>query len=305
MNKIIKLSEIDSFKNHPFSVVNDESIKELAHSIKENGLINPLIVRKKENGRYELLSGHRRKLALELNGETETEVNIKDLSDDEAVIFMVDSNIYREKVLPSEKAFAYKMKLDAIKHQGKSLSPKGTKSHSIDQFEDTKTQIYRYVRLTNLIPELLELVDNKLKFDSRNILGMGLKPAVELSYLNKDELSIQDISLTPKMLSNLLKLLSEGKISSKQTKDVLNEALEEDVDPIKLVNDLGLSQITDIDTIKEVINSVLNENPNLITDYKNGKKVLGFIVGQVMKKSNGKANPKLTNDTLIEILREK
>ena len=107
------------------------------------------------------------------------------------------------------------------------------------------------------------------------------------------------------MLSNLLKLLSEGKISSKQTKDVLNEALEEDVDPIKLVNDLGLSQITDIDTIKEVINSVLNENPNLITDYKNGKKVLGFIVGQVMKKSNGKANPKLTNDTLIEILREK
>ena len=126
-----------------------------------------------------------------------------------------------------------------------------------------------------------------------------------LSYLNKDELSIQDISLTPKMLSNLLKLLSEGKISSKQTKDVLNEALEEDVDPIKLVNDLGLSQITDIDTIKEVINSVLNENPNLITDYKNGKKVLGFIVGQVMKKSNGKANPKLTNDTLIEILREK
>lgn len=187
MNKIIKLSEIDSFKNHPFSVVNDESIKELAHSIKENGLINPLIVRKKENGRYELLSGHRRKLALELNGETETEVNIKDLSDDEAVIFMVDSNIYREKVLPSEKAFAYKMKLDAIKHQGKSLSPKGTKSHSIDQFEDTKTQIYRYVRLTNLIPELLELVDNKLKFDSRAILGMGLKPAVELSYLNKDE----------------------------------------------------------------------------------------------------------------------
>ena len=187
MNKIIKLSEIDSFKNHPFSVVNDESIKELAHSIKENGLINPLIVRKKENGRYELLSGHRRKLALELNGETETEVNVKDLSDDEAVIFMVDSNIYREKVLPSEKAFAYKMKLDAIKHQGKSLSPKGTKSHSIDQFEDTKTQIYRYVRLTNLIPELLELVDNKLKFDSRTILGMGLKPAVELSYLNKDE----------------------------------------------------------------------------------------------------------------------
>ena len=120
--KKIKLKDIDSFKNHPYKVENDDSIKELANSIKENGLINPLIVRQKENGRYELISGHRRKLALELNGEKETEVNIKDLTDDEAIIFMVDSNMQREKVLPSEKAYAYKMKYDALKHQGKKTS---------------------------------------------------------------------------------------------------------------------------------------------------------------------------------------
>ena len=110
----ISLDLIDDFKNHPFKVVEDESLKELADSINENGLLEPLVVRRKENGRYEMLSGHRRKKALECN--------IKNLSDDEATILMVDSNIYREKIFPSEKAFAYKMKLEAIKHQGKKKS---------------------------------------------------------------------------------------------------------------------------------------------------------------------------------------
>ena len=183
----IKLSDIDSFKNHPFRVVNDDSIKELSNSIKENGLIDPIIVRKKDDNRYELISGHRRKLALELNGETEVEANIKDLDDDEATILMVDSNLHREKVLPSEKAFAYKMKLDALNHRGKSLSPKGTKLHSVEEFEDSKSQIYRYVRLTYLIPELLQLVDDTILKDKRSVLTMGLKPAVELSYLTKEE----------------------------------------------------------------------------------------------------------------------
>lgn len=183
----IKLSNIDGFKNHPFRVENDESIKELSNSIKENGLIDPIIVRKKDNNRYELISGHRRKLALELNGETEVEANIRDLDDDEATILMVDSNLHREKVLPSEKAFAYKMKLDALNHRGKSLSPKGTKLHSVEEFEDSKSQIYRYVRLTYLIPELLQLVDDTVLKDKRSVLTMGLKPAVELSYLTKEE----------------------------------------------------------------------------------------------------------------------
>ncbi len=121
MKEIVKidLRKIDSFKDHPFKVENNESLEELRNSIKENGLLNPLVVRKKENGRFEMISGHRRKLALELNGIMEADCYIEELNDDEAVIYMVDSNIYRNKILPSEKAFAYKMKLEAIKHQGK------------------------------------------------------------------------------------------------------------------------------------------------------------------------------------------
>lgn len=116
-DKLIKvnLSKIDNFKEHPFLVNNDSSLMELVKSIKENGLLNPMVVREKENGRYELISGHRRKKALEILGIQEIEVVLKELNDDEATIFMVDSNIYRERVLPSEKAFAYKMKMDAIK----------------------------------------------------------------------------------------------------------------------------------------------------------------------------------------------
>ena len=124
---------------------------------------------------------------MQLNGIDEIDAVIKELDDDEATIYMVDSNIYRERILPSEKAFAYKMKIDALKHQGKTLSPKGTKQHSVDQIDDTKTQIYRYIRLTYLIPDLLKLVDNSVLHDKRTYLTIGIKPAVELSYLTKDE----------------------------------------------------------------------------------------------------------------------
>lgn len=194
--KKIKLSEIDTFKNHPFHVNNDDTLKELSNSIKENGLLNPLTVRLKDNNRYELISGHRRKVAMELNGIEECNCYVKELTDDEAIVEMVDSNMYRDKILPSEKAFAYKMKIDALKHQGKSLSPKGTKSHSVDEINDTKTQIYRYIRLTNLIPELLQLVDDTVLKDKRSALTMGIKPAVELSYLNKDEQNLVYASIT-------------------------------------------------------------------------------------------------------------
>ncbi len=193
MNEIkkIKLSNIDSFKNHPFLVNNDNSLKELADSIKNNGLLNPLIVREKGNNRYEMISGHRRKLALELNGIKEADAYIKELTDDEATIYMVDSNMYREKILPSEKAFSYKMKMDAIKHQGRLTSvPEGPKLSSEkvgEKFGDSSTNVKRYIRLTHLISELLELVDNTVKFDKRTYLTMGIKPAVELSYLNIDE----------------------------------------------------------------------------------------------------------------------
>ncbi len=120
--KKVKLSEIDDFNNHPFKVIKNNNFYELVDSIKENGLLTPLIVRKKEDGRYELISGHRRKQALEVLGVLECEVEIRDLDNDEAIILMVDSNLYRNNILPSEKAFAYKMKLEAIKHQGKKKS---------------------------------------------------------------------------------------------------------------------------------------------------------------------------------------
>lgn len=188
-DKLIKvnLSKIDNFKEHPFLVNNDSSLMELVKSIKENGLLNPMVVREKENGRYELISGHRRKKALEILGIQEIEVVLKELNDDEATIFMVDSNIYRERVLPSEKAFAYKMKMDAIKHQGKSLGTKYQKLRSSEVMaqnnSDGEKTIRNYIRLTYLIPELLKLVDETVLKTNKNGLTMGIKPAVELSYL--------------------------------------------------------------------------------------------------------------------------
>ncbi len=194
--KKVDITLIDKFKNHPYKVIEDESLNELVESINNNGLLNPLIVREKENNRYELISGHRRKLALEKLSIKEVEVDIRDLSDDEATILMVDSNLARDKILPSEKAFAYKMKMDAIKHQGKTLSPQGTKNHSVDELPDTKTQIYRYIRLTYLVPELRELVDNTVLHDKRTYMTMGLKPAVEISYLTEEEQNLLYVNIS-------------------------------------------------------------------------------------------------------------
>lgn len=194
MNNIIKLKirEIDSFKDHPFKVVNDDSLMQLAQSIKDNGLLVPIVVRKKEDNRFEIISGHRRKAAVELNGEEYIDAIIKDLTYDEAVIEMVDSNIYREKILPSEKAKAYKMKLDAIKHQGKSTSTTELSKLRSNELvgksgKESREMVRRYIRLTYLIPELLEMVDNTVLHDRRFYITMGVKPAVELSYLNIEE----------------------------------------------------------------------------------------------------------------------
>lgn len=186
----IKISQIDDFQNHPFLVNDDDALKELAQSIKVTRLLNQIIVRPKNNNRYELISGHRRKLASQLNGLEEIDAFIKNLNDDEATIYMVDSNMYREKILPSEKAFAYKMKIDAIKHQGKRTC--GTECHKsrdaiAKNSPDSARQIQYYLRLTYLIPELLKLVDNSILHDKRTYLTIGLKPAVELSYLTKEE----------------------------------------------------------------------------------------------------------------------
>lgn len=220
----ILLSKIDSFKDHPFHVNNDESLKELANSIKENGLYTPLTVRLKEDGRYELISGHRRKAAMELLGITETEAYVKELADEEATIEMVDSNMYREKILPSEKAFAYKIKYDAIKHQGKKTS-----GHDVQKLDDKSDRnIRRYIRLTNLIPELLQLVDDTVLKDKRTALTMGLLPAVELSYLNKEEqklvymgITYEDLTPSHGQAKQLRKLSNEGNITFDSVEEIL------------------------------------------------------------------------------------
>ena len=220
----ILLSKIDSFKDHPFHVNNDESLKELANSIKENGLYTPLTVRLKGDGRYELISGHRRKAAMELLGITETEAYVKELADEEATIEMVDSNMYRDKILPSEKAFAYKMKYDAIKHQGKKTS-----GHDVQKLDDNSDRnIRRYIRLTNLIPELLQLVDDTVLKDKRTALTMGLLPAVELSYLNKEEqklvymgITYEDLTPSHGQAKQLRKLSNEGNITFDSVEEIL------------------------------------------------------------------------------------
>jgi len=230
----INLNEIDSFEGHPFLVNKDDSLKELVHSIKLNGLLNPMIVRKKDNGRYEMISGHRRKAALEILGISESDVIVKELNDDEATIFMVDSNMYRETILPSERAFAYKMKMDAMKHQGKTTSdPQGPKLSSEivgKKLGDSATNVKRYIRLTYLIPELLKLVDETVLKTNKDGLTMGIKPAVELSYLGYAEqklvLGVIEYSLvTPSHAQTIKirKLAKEKKLDFNTLEKLLDE----------------------------------------------------------------------------------
>lgn len=182
----LPLEIIDDFLDHPFYVRNDEDMERLVESIKNHGIITPVLVRRKEDGRFEMVSGHRRKKACEIMGVKTIKAEIKDITNDEAVLLMVDSNLQRSKILPSEKAFAYKMRLDAMKRQGKrtdlTLSPLATKLDSASQIGrslgDSRDQVFRYIRLTRLVPELLQMVD-----DGR----IAMRPAVELSYLRKEE----------------------------------------------------------------------------------------------------------------------
>ena len=182
----INLNDIDDFPNHPFKVIQNEEMEQMRDSIKENGVLVPALVRPKADGRYEMISGHRRKFASSLAQQETLPCIVRNLSDDEAIIIMVDSNMQREEILPSEKAFAYKMKLEAISHQGKRTDltscQVGEKFRSdnllAEKSEDSARQIQRYIRLTELIPELLDMVDEK---------KIAFNPAVEISYLTEDE----------------------------------------------------------------------------------------------------------------------
>ena len=195
LEKVVNLSfsEISDFPNHPFKVRMDEAMREMTESVKQYGVLVPALVRPKRSGGYEMVAGHRRKKAADLAGLAEIPCIVRQLTDDEATIIMVDSNLQREQILPSEKAFAYKMKLDAMKRQGQrtdlTFGPPGQKSSRdelADSSPDSSRQIQRYIRLTHLIPEILELVDNSVLKDPE-MLQIALRPAVELSYLRKEE----------------------------------------------------------------------------------------------------------------------
>ena len=229
----IPLSEIDEFPDHPFHVRMDEDMDRLVESIRERGIITPVMLRQKEDGRYEMISGHRRKKACELIGMETIKADIRDLSRDEAILLMVDSNLQRSTILPSEKAFAYKMRLDAMNRQGKrsdlTSGPLGQKSESIksrdslaETVPDSARQIQRFIRLTNLEAPLLNMVD-----DAR----IAMRPAVELSYLTQEEQNvlaeeIEFADATPS-LAQAIKMREFSK-SGKLTPEVVQSILSEE-----------------------------------------------------------------------------
>ena len=229
----IPLDEIDDFPDHPFKVREDEDMFQLVESIKERGVITPATVRQKEDGRYELISGHRRKKACELAGFETLRCEVVDLDRDEATILMVESNFQRSQILPSEKAYAYKMRLDAMKRQaGRPKRENGVpvghdyltgKSRELLAAEttDSNTQIQRYVRLTNLVPELLESVDEG---------RIKMRPAVELSYLNEDcqrdlvdEIDINDCTPSHDQAIRMRKFFEEGKLTTEAISAIMSE----------------------------------------------------------------------------------
>lgn len=229
----IPLELLDDFPNHPFRVRDDEDMLKLIESVSERGVLVPAIVRPKADGRYELISGHRRKRASECAEKKTLRCMVSDLDDDAATIIMVDSNIQRTDILPSEKAFAYKMKLDAMKHQGQrtdlTSNPQGRKLVNKETAQivgeengDSQTQVRRYVRLTYLVPELLEMVDEG---------RIKMRPAVEISYLDEDNqrdlvdaIDTEDCTLSHAQTIKMRKFFDEGKLSS----DVITSIMQEE-----------------------------------------------------------------------------
>ena len=224
----IPLSEIDDFPGHPFKVRMDEDMDLLVQSVKDRGVIVPITLREKEDGRYELVSGHRRKKACELAGFDTIRAEIRDLTRDEAIILMVESNLQRSVILPSEKAFSYKMRLEAMNRQGQrtdlTSGPVGQKLSRdalSEHVEDSGRQIQRYIRLTELIPPLLDMVD-----DGR----IGMRPAVELSYLSKESqtelaeiISFMDATPSHDQTIRMRKMSDEGKLTSEAMEAIMNE----------------------------------------------------------------------------------
>ena len=238
------LSDLHPFEGHPFKVLDDELMEQTVESIKQIGVVSPLIVRPDPEGGYEILSGHRRLHAAQLAGLETVPVIVKEMDDDAAIIFMVDSNLQRENILPSERAFSYKMKLEAMKHQGQrgdlTSDQVGQKSWAVNQLADdaneSKTQVQRFIRLTNLIPEILDMVDEK---------KIAFNPAVELSYLKPSEqkefLEAMDYAQASPSLSQaqrLKKLSQEGDCTLDAMCEVMNEIKKDELDHVTIKNEV-------------------------------------------------------------------
>ena len=230
----IPISEIDEFPDHPFKVLMNEDMEQLVESIKRNGVMTPATVRLKEDGRYELISGHRRKKACELAGLETLKCEVKELTRDEAIIVMVESNLQRSVILPSEKAFAYKMRLEAMKRQAgrpvkDNYSPVGnnlefaTSSDELaEKVGESKNQIFRYIRLTELVPEILQMVDDR---------QIAFRPAVEISYLSEEQqytlleaMSYNDATPSLAQAIKMKKFMQDGKL----TDEVISSIMEEE-----------------------------------------------------------------------------
>ena len=238
------LSDLHPFEGHPFKVLDDELMEQTVESIKQIGVVSPLIVRPDPEGGYEILSGHRRLHAAQLAGLETVPVIVKEMDDDAAIIFMVDSNLQRENILPSERAFSYKMKLEAMKHQGErgdltsaQVGPKSWAAQVVaEEAGDSKSQVKRYIRLTNLIPEILDMVDEK---------KIAFNPAVELSYLKPSEqkefLEAMDYAQASPSLSQaqrLKKLSQEGGCTLDAMCEVMNEIKKDELDHVTIKNEV-------------------------------------------------------------------
>ena len=228
----IPIAEIDEFPDHPFKVLLDEDMEQLVESIKRNGVMTPATVRLKEDGRYELISGHRRKKACEIAGLETLKCEVKELSRDEAIIVMVESNLQRSTILPSEKAFAYKMRLEAMNRQGQrtdlTCSPVGNKLQGrkssdelAEKVGESKNQIFRYIRLTELVPEILQMVDER---------QIAFRPAVEISYLSDEQQyslleAMQYNDATPSLAQaiKMKKFMQDGKLTDEVIQSIMQE----------------------------------------------------------------------------------
>lgn len=259
----ISISELHHFKDHPFKVPDDEAMQRTVESVAQFGVLAPLIARPREEGGYEIISGHRRQHAAELAGLKTLPVIVRNMDDDQAVIQMVDSNLQREHILPSERAFAYKMKLEAIKRTAgrpsKNVSQIGTQKRSdqimAEEMGESRNQIQRFIRFTNLIPELLDLVDQK---------KISFNPAVELSYLADSEQqdfleAMQDTQNAPSLsqAQRIKKLSQEGQCSYEAIFDIMGEEKKAEMDRVTIKNDVLRKYFPKSYTPKQVEDTIL------------------------------------------------